>query len=199
MDYDVIGRGSAQDLFDEQLDVRDLLRGQKDTEWIIISTGMFTSFLFESYFGVVDFEDGEGRGVVRALGGWGNKVTVTTADDIGKLTAKIVFAEPKFKDEVVYTAGDTVSYGQLADTVDEVLQKKVRREIWSVERLKAELRLDPENLVGKYRVVFAEGKGCSWDKGVSFNAKTGIAVVDLKGWMVSNLGKESRGFTRSRH
>jgi hypothetical protein len=29
VDYDVIGRGSAQTLFDEQFDVRDLLRGQR--------------------------------------------------------------------------------------------------------------------------------------------------------------------------
>jgi threonine dehydrogenase-like Zn-dependent dehydrogenase len=46
VDYDVIGRGSPQDLFDEQLDVRDLLRGQSRVQWLIISTGMFTSFLF---------------------------------------------------------------------------------------------------------------------------------------------------------
>ena len=29
VNYDVIGRGSAQDLFDEQLEVRDLLRSQR--------------------------------------------------------------------------------------------------------------------------------------------------------------------------
>ncbi|KAF7360138.1 Isoflavone reductase family protein [Mycena venus] len=44
VDYDVIGRGSPQNLFDEQLDVRALLREQTDTLWKIISTGMFTSF-----------------------------------------------------------------------------------------------------------------------------------------------------------
>jgi hypothetical protein len=54
VDYDVIGRGSAQDLFDEQLDVRELLRSKDRMEWVIISTGMFTSFLFEPSFGVVD-------------------------------------------------------------------------------------------------------------------------------------------------
>ena len=37
VDYDVIGRGSAQDLFDEQLDVRDLLRSQNRMEWVIVS------------------------------------------------------------------------------------------------------------------------------------------------------------------
>jgi len=44
VDYDVIGRGSAQDLFDKQLDVRHLLRGQSGTEWVVVSTGMFMSF-----------------------------------------------------------------------------------------------------------------------------------------------------------
>ncbi|MEI9813737.1 MAG: hypothetical protein WDO18_14280 [Acidobacteriota bacterium] len=61
-----IGSGSAQDLFDEQLSVRELLRAQNKTEWLIISTGMFTSFLFDSTFGVVDLAQGH----VRALGNW---------------------------------------------------------------------------------------------------------------------------------
>ncbi len=76
VDYDAIGRGSPQDLFDEQLDVRDRLRAQRRTEWLIISTGMFTSFLFEPAFGVVDLE----RGVVHALGSWDTRVTVTTPE-----------------------------------------------------------------------------------------------------------------------
>ena len=72
VDYDVLGRGSAQDLFDEQLDVRDLLRGQSSTEWVIVSTGMFTNFLFEPSFGVVVFDGEKGEGtIVRGLGGVG--------------------------------------------------------------------------------------------------------------------------------
>jgi hypothetical protein len=123
VDYDVIGRGSAQDLFDEQLDVRDLLRSQHGTEWIIISTGMFTSFLFEPSFGVVNL----GRNTVSALANWGNLVTVTTSEDIGRLTAAIVLEEPPIANEVVYTAGDTISYASLADTIDRVLNRKVKR------------------------------------------------------------------------
>ena len=54
VDYDVVGRGSGQPVFDEQYEVRQLLRAQRRTEWVIVSTGMFTSFLFEPAFGVVD-------------------------------------------------------------------------------------------------------------------------------------------------
>ncbi len=93
VDYDVIGKGSSQELFDEQLEVRKLLRAQHGTDWLIISTGMFTSFLFEPSFGVVDL----GRGRVHALGSWANAVTVTTAEDIGRLTAAILHTEPLLK------------------------------------------------------------------------------------------------------
>ena len=47
VDYDVVGKGSGQPVFDEQYEVRTMLRQQVTTEWVIVSTGMFTSFLFE--------------------------------------------------------------------------------------------------------------------------------------------------------
>lgn len=59
LDYDAIGAGSQQDLFDEQLEVRALLRRSPacaPTDWCIVSTGVFTSFLFEAGFGPVDCE-----------------------------------------------------------------------------------------------------------------------------------------------
>jgi uncharacterized protein YbjT (DUF2867 family) len=183
VDYDVIGRGSAQDLFDEQLDVRDLLRSQDRTEWVIISTGMFTSFLFEPSFGVVDLA----QNTVRALGSWDNSVTVTTPEDIGALTAEICYAEPRIVDSIVYTAGDTVTYAQLADIVDSVLGRKVRRVEWSLPDLRSELATDPGNAIKKYRVVFAEGKGVSWDRNETFNAQRRIGVSGVEAWAKKNL------------
>jgi hypothetical protein len=58
--------------------------------------------------------------VVRALGRWDNKVSVTTPGDIRRVTADVVFDEPRIVDRVVYTAGETISYGRLADVVEEV-------------------------------------------------------------------------------
>jgi hypothetical protein len=184
VDYDVIGRGSAQDLFDEQLDVRDLLRSQDRTEWVIVSTGMFTSFLFEPSFGVVNLA----QNTVHALGSWDTAVTVTTPEDIGALTAEIYFAEPPFVDSILYTAGDTVTYAQLADIVDSVLGRTVRRVEWSLPQLKDELAKDPANAIKKYRVVFAEGKGVSWDMGKTFNAQRGIELVGIERWAKEHLG-----------
>ena len=54
VNYDVVGKGSGQPVWDEQCDVRTLLREQNTTEWVIVSTGMFTSFLFEPAFDVVN-------------------------------------------------------------------------------------------------------------------------------------------------
>ena len=183
VDYDVIGRGSAQDLFDEQLDVRDLLRSQNRTEWVIVSTGMFTSFLFEPSFGVVDLA----QNTVHALGSWETAVTVTTPEDIGLLTAEIVFAKPRIINCVVYTAGETVTYIQLADIVDSMLDREMHRVEWSVSQLKDELAKDPDNPIKKYRAVFAEGKGVSWEIDKTFNAQREIEVKNVTRWIRENL------------
>lgn len=183
VDYDVLGRGSAQDLFDEQLDVRDLLRGQNTVEWVIISTGMFTSFLFEPSFGVVDLR----LNVVHALGGWDNAVTVTTPEDIGRLTTEILFAEPRIVNQVVHLAGDTITYGQLADIVDRELGRRVERIVWDVPTLRAELAREPDSAMKKYRTVFATGPGMAWDKAKTFNHQRGIAVTSAEGWVRTNL------------
>ena len=183
VDYDVIGRGSPQDLFDEQLDVRDLLRAQQRTEWIVVSTGMFTSFLFEPAFGVVDLA----ANTVNALGSWDNAVTVTTADDIGALTARILFADPRIANRAVHVAGDTVTYRDVADALDRVRGVKVHRHEWTIPELKRELAADPEDAMRKYRAVFAEGRGVAWDKDETFNVRHGIAVCGLEQWLRDHL------------
>lgn len=183
VDYDTIGRGSGQDLWDEQLDVRDLLRSQDGTEWVIVSTGMFTSFLFEPSFGVVDLANG----TIHALGGWDTAVTVTTPEDIGTLTAGILFAEPRIANRVVFTAGDTITYARLADILDSHLGRTLRRVEWDIPVLNADLAADPDNALKKYRVAFAQGTGVAWDIGETFSARNGIAVTDVAGWVRRTL------------
>ncbi len=148
---------------------------------------MFTSFLFEPSFGVVDLA----QNTVHALGNWDNAVTITTSDDIGTLTAEIVFAEPQIANSIIYTAGDTLTYARLADTVDSVLGVKVRRSIWSVPYLKDELTQDPHNSIKKYRVVFAEGSGVAWEIEQTFNAQQGIEVLNLEQWARVHLKRST--------
>lgn len=183
VDYDLIGRGSPQDLFDEQLDVRDLLRSQSRTEWVIISTGMFTSFLFDPAFGVVDLNAGQ----VNALGSFETMVTVTTPEDIGMLTAAIVLHSPRLINQVVYTAGDTLTYGALADLVERVIERKVERRALSVQQLLTDLAEKPDDNLRKYRAVFAMGRGVAWDVAVTFNAIHGLPVTSAEQWAQSSL------------
>ena len=187
VDYDVIGRGSAQELFDEQLDVRDLLRSQNKTEWVIISTGMFTSFLFEPALGVVDLKNR----VVHALGSLDTAITVTTAEDIGRLTAEILLAEPRIRNTVVYTAGDTITYRHLARVLEDVLKRQFKCDERGVTELQESLAQAPHDGMRKYRVVFAQGKGVSWDKEQTFNAQRGLAVTSVEQWMRKNLKSSS--------
>lgn len=183
VDFDVIGRGSPQDIFDAQLDVRELLRGQRETEWVIISTGMFMSYLFEPEFGVVDLQNN----AVHALGSLDTAVTLTTPDDIGALTAEIVFARPRVRNEIVYLAGDTVTYGEVADKLQAGLGRPFARSAWSVPYLMDALARDPRNMMRKYRAAFAQGRGVAWDKSGTFNHRQGIPVTDVAAWIQANL------------
>lgn len=184
VDYDVVGRGSGQEVFDEQSDVRDMLRAQSGTRWIIVSTGMFTSFLFEPSFGVVDLE----KGRVHALGSWDNRLTVTISDDIGRLTAAILAHEPSLDNEVVYVAGDTFSYAQLADMVESHLGHSVKRILWNMDILRSEVAAHPEDGMRKYHLAFARDTGVAWDKERTFNAAQGIEVTDVPTWLKHRKG-----------
>lgn len=182
IDYDAIGRASAQDLFDEQLDVRDLLRSQKATEWVIVSTGMFMSFLFEPAFGVVDLQ---ARRVV-GLGSWENALTVTAVEDIGRVVAELALVRVEEKG-AVFVAGDTVSMRRLADVAEGLVGREVERSVKTVDQLERELEESPDDVMRKYRAVFAAGVGVSWDKKGSFNARHGMETVLVEDWAKDNV------------
>ncbi|KAK3372537.1 hypothetical protein B0H63DRAFT_485159 [Podospora didyma] len=188
VDYDAIGQGSQQELFDEQLAVRNMLRGQKATEWTIVSTGMFMSFLFRAAEGgVVDVE----KRAVTALGSWGNRVTVTTPEDIGTMVAELVY-EPREDTGVVFISGETVEYGELADLLDRLYASgggddgKWKRELFDQDYLKKRLEEEAEDLALKYMSVFAAGVGVSWDLETTVNYQRGIRLTRLEEFVREN-------------
>ncbi|KAL0260246.1 hypothetical protein SLS55_003931 [Diplodia seriata] len=215
-DYDVTGPDAAGGLMAEQCGVRALLREAKTTtttggavDWTVVSTGMFMSFVFEEWFGVVEglgpalraggpepLSDGGGV-VVRALGGWDTRVTLTDVRDIGRVVAELVVAPPagdqgsRGEDggSVVFAAGETLTYGELADVVQKVVGRraKVRREEWSLEHLRAELEKDPKDQTKRYRVFFGEGNGVSWDKEKTIHAERNIESTGVEQWLREKL------------
>lgn len=188
LDYDAIGKGKAQDLFDEQLDVRALLQGQQQTEWVIISTGIFMTFLFEDTFGVVEgMKDDSKNVIVRGLGSWDNRVTYTHPVDIGNLTAAVVLKSwAQEKNDVVFVAGDTVSFNELAAAIKSAVgrRRQMSTELWDLDYLKDDLRSQPDDGMKKYRVVLAEGVGVAWDKSETWNTLNRIAVKTVHDFAV---------------
>ncbi|KAK5741857.1 hypothetical protein LTR17_003605 [Elasticomyces elasticus] len=182
LSYDTLGRGSSQNLFDAQLDVRDLLRGQSTMQWVIVSTGIFTSFLFEPAFDVVNIE----QGTMTALGSWENRVTATSPVDIGRVVAELVFACSNVHG-IVYAAGDTISMQELANTVDIAFGTKLQRKVVTVQQLEAELQADPDNGAKKYRAVFAAGVGTAWEKADTFNAARDMSMQTVREWTEQHL------------
>ncbi|MET8722124.1 Rossmann-fold NAD(P)-binding domain-containing protein [Streptomyces misionensis] len=112
---------------------------------------------------------------------------MTTPEGIGVLTTDILFAEPRIRNEIVYLAGDTITYGELAETLETVLERPFRRAVWTVPALLDELAADPDNMTRKYRAVFARGRGVAWAKDDTYNARHAIPVTDLRQWVKENL------------
>ena len=79
------------------------------------------------------------------------------------------------------------TYAQLADIMDSVTGRTVRRVEWSVPHLQDELAQEPDDDLKKYRVVFAQGRGVSWDADKTFNAARGIEVTGVEQWARENL------------
>ncbi|KAL7974363.1 hypothetical protein HDV63DRAFT_399937 [Trichoderma sp. SZMC 28014] len=179
MDYDAIGRGSSQDLFDEQLGVRAMLRGQSTTQWLIISTGLFMSFLFVSAFGVVDLA----AKTVRGLGSWHSRITLTTPEDIGRATAEVVLDPRGLVNQCVYVAGDTLSYAQVGDLLDERFGTKFRRELWDRDELARQMREQPDSVMVKYRDTFAQGRGVAWGQEKTLNRARGMDMTDVRAYL----------------
>lgn len=189
VDYAVFGEGEGGvegsghgALFGEMLAVRGLLAGQRGTGWTVVSTGLFMSFLFLRGFGVVDLR---GR-VVRGLGAWGNTVTVTDVEGIGRAVAEVVFELEGTEDRVVYVAGDTLSYGEVADVVEAGFGGGFKRELWDREFLRKRLEEEPEDLMLKYQNAFGAGVGVSWEMERTLNYQRGLKLTDLRKYVEDN-------------
>ncbi|WWC91514.1 uncharacterized protein L201_006460 [Kwoniella dendrophila CBS 6074] len=191
VNYDLIGRGSSQPLFDEQLDVRDLLRSQNKTKWTIISTGLFTSFLFDKSFHVVDFESKrkDKIAIIKALGNWNNKLTITSAEEIGYLTSRIVFDEEENPPEgVVFIASDTITFEDVAKQVEKV-GWSVEKQITTVDQLQDRLNKNSDDQGAKYGMIWARNVGVSWSLDDTWNGKNGVETESLDQWVNKNLAR----------
>jgi hypothetical protein len=199
VDYDILGPEAGGGLFAEQCGVRALLRGQKagngeaKTQWVVVGCGVFVSFLFEEFWGVVSrVEEGESKGKlrVRALGSWDGMVTATSVWDIGRTVAALVLEEEQQEvwreGHKVFIAGETMSYAQLADLVEKVNGEEVVRELWDQERFEKGMREEPDNKLWKYRAVFGGGEGVSWPEEGTWSQKQGMKMVSIEDWMREN-------------
>ncbi|KAL2115179.1 hypothetical protein VTJ04DRAFT_10842 [Mycothermus thermophilus] len=178
-----IEHSGHEELFGEMLAVRKLLREQERINWTIVSTGLFMSFLFLKAFGVVDLENK----TLRALGDWEKQVTVTEAEGIGKMVAEVIFNPGETsRSGVAYIAGDTVSYKEIADIVEEVYGGSFTREVLDLGLLRKRIEESPSDVMPKYQHVFGSGVGVSWEKEKTVNSRRGIKLTNLREYVERN-------------
>lgn len=116
------------------------------------------------------------------------------------LTAEIVFFEPTISNEIVFLAGDTVSYGDVADRLEVALGRSFSRSEWTVPFLMVELARDPRNMIRKYRAAFAMGRGVTWNKDGTFSQQNGIPVTDIASSLIrSQTRSQARSLASKAH
>jgi hypothetical protein len=119
-----------------------------------------------------------------------NQVTITTAEDIGRITAEIVLGEESdalFADRPIFVGGDTVSYEDVARIVELLVQKPVKRNVLTVGNALAALEKDPDNGLLKYQTVFGQGRGVAWDMDQTWNRQRGMLTTRAEEWARANL------------
>lgn len=159
LDYPTVGAGSAQALFDEQLQVRGLLAAQSATDWTVLSTGVFMEFLVDpaAGFGVLELDDPARK--VTALGGWERRVSMTATEDVGRMVAEVVFAPLGEGERTGFVAGDTLSWEGVKEVVGRVFgEGEVEGEVLGDEELERRVREGGGGL-DRYRAVFGRGWG----------------------------------------
>ncbi|KIA75551.1 NmrA-like family protein [Aspergillus ustus] len=181
MDYEAIGRGYQQYMFDEQLNVRDLLRaqtGSNNTRWVALSTGLFSSVIFPPIGGLVDME----KRVVYGVGDWNRQFSTTTPEDIGKFTAELVLGPERDTlfavNGPVYVAGDTVSYNDVAHIVEDVAGQSFTRRLLTLEE--TEHDMNTELTAARIcRNVLARGRGALFQDTDLWTPSAGLKVSSL--------------------
>jgi hypothetical protein len=182
LDYDVIEQNTRHSLFSEQVRIRNMLRAQTDTKWVIVSTGMFLSFLFRKDFGLVDLDEGK----VAAIGSWDNTLTVTTVEDIGRVVSELIYVTPD-ENGVVHISGDSISMQRLATVVEDLTGKTIEKSVKSVKELEEELANDAGNKMRMYRTTFASGLGTNWDSQNTYTARRGLKTISVAEWAKKNM------------
>ena len=84
---------------------------------------------------------------------------------------------------VVYTAGETLSYQEIADVVEGHFGGGFVRELWDKEKLRKDMEENGDDALVKYRDTFAQGRGVSWEKEQTVNHQRAIPMTDVKAYL----------------
>lgn len=113
---------------------------------------------------------------------------VPRSPPVSVLTTEILLAEPRIVDQVIYVAGDTISYGRLARVVERVTGCEFEKTERTLDKLHVDLAAAPDDVMTRYRAAFALGDGMWWDKASTYNERERLDTVDVEGYLRARLG-----------
>lgn len=115
-----------------------------------------------------------------------HSLTLTSCEDIGKLTVEVLFHEPAIENQVVFVSGETATFEQMASHLDSLFSTPFKRVLWDENHLQASLNNEPDNIFHKYRMVFTS-PGVTWPMEHTFNHQQNIPTVGMVEWAKTHL------------
>lgn len=160
-------------------------------DYTLLFVGLFTEFFVLYPIAGVDLQNG----AIAAPGSWETKVSTTSLEEAGWLTA-VAVVEPRARNARLYS-GDTVTYKQLADMLDTARGKPLQRSIRTAADAKAEVDKDPNDLSlfpARLVCTLIDGKGTWWpaSRNYSVQYQTEHKPLPLADWIRANVRPAAR-------
>ena len=181
VDTEAAGEGHAlARLYREKRYIAEALKAS-ELDYLQVVPGLFGELLL-SPFGGVDIANL----VVTAPYSFDTRVTFTAKPDIGRITAALLLSD--VHRSRVRISGDTMSYGQIADTIERLTGKSVQRKVWTAKEIDAAIAESGE--AGSVRAELAkflgEGRAAWWEPTSAWNgqpehrvtAQTGVQLLE---------------------
>ena len=147
--------GGKSVLFDVKRDIFEVLK-KSGLEWTFIINGLFLEYLYSPFLGV-DVANNK----ITFVGTKDTKLSYTALKDIGAFTAESI-NNPISKNAVIKVVGETISYGQIAETIEKSTGKKWDVKYTPVSDTEAKIAANPNpwaTIPEQLLTAFGKGQG----------------------------------------
>ena len=177
VDTEAAGEGHALSrLYDNKRAVTEALRvSEPALDYVRVMPGLYAELLF-SPWGGVDIANL----TVTAPYSLDTRVTFTSTADIGRITAALLLSDDVHR-AVVNISSDTLTFAEIADTIERITGKAVQRRVWAASDIDAAIAAPTRSVKAEAAKFLGEGRGAWWEQSASWNNQPAHRVTTQTG------------------